>query len=752
MSVTTRPPAGAVRRPVPPSRIRLASPRRALALPSWGLGGLLAAAVVYAVFADGATTLPEEARLQVGIAATALAALSVLLLGRGLRLAAPRAAYAGLALLAGFAAWSGLSLDWSIAPSDTWTELNRAIAYALVAGLALLVGASLKNAVERTALGYLAIASAVAVYALGGKVFPWLNVPGVFDLNHAGDLSRLRAPLGYWNALALVCVLAGPVAVRLAADVRRRLRARAAGVVALQALLVTIVLTYSRGGIIVLAIALALLAAAGPDRARLLAATALGAIAAAPALFVALGRDDLTTDGLSVAARTDDGFLFLAALLLGAVTALLLGNLFLRGEREIQVTERARLVARQALAAGAIAVLVGAVAGLAVSDRGLTGTISHEFDQFKTAKRGPPTDPARILDTNSGNRWVWWNEAAGAWWDRPLAGHGAGSFPSLHLLYRKDLLDVKQAHSVPLQLLAETGLVGALLALGGAGLLGAAAFTRIRRAPAAERLYAVPLATAVAAWGLHMWFDWDLDIPGVTLPLLVFLGVLAARPPGRGGVELPSGGPAAATTASVPQRSLALGLGALGACAIAVSALVPSLASDRADAALAKAAPGTPKALAAAAKDAEVAKRLDPLSVDALFAEVNVAERGQRFARVSQLLAEAADRDPRNPRVWLRVASVDHLIGDQPGVDRAVAQLLRLNPRFPFPLALVLVRTDPTASATATGTPLPKAPARPQRPRAFAFPPTAPGQPPGGPAQPAPVTPSVPGVTTPPPG
>jgi hypothetical protein len=260
-------------------------------------------------------------------------------------------------------------------------------------------------------------------------------------------------------------------------------------------------------------------------------------------------------------------------------------------------------------------------------------------------------------------------------------------------------------------------------------------------------MYSTALGVAVVAWAIHMWFDWDFDIPGVTLPLLVFLGVLAARPAGAGGVELPPAGPAAAAGASVAGRSLALGLGAVAACAIALSALLPSLAHDRTDRALSEAAAGHPKGLAAAAKDAEVARRLNPLSVDPLFAEASVAERGQRFARISRLLADAADREPRNPAVWLRLAGFADLLGDRPAVDRYLRDFLVVNPHYRLTPVLILVLTDASASASATGTPLPQAPARvaPRpAPRAFAFPPAAPGQPPLPAAPPA--------TTVPPPG
>ncbi len=102
----------------------------------------------------------------------------------------------------------------------------------------------------------------------------------------------------------------------------------------------------------------------------------------------------------------------------------------------------------------------------------MTGTIEHQWDDFTSVKQDDQSDPGRVLRSNSGNRWVWWREAAGAFSDEPLKGWGAGSFPLVHRRYRENDLPVRQAHSVPLQFLAETGFVGALLALGGLGLLG----------------------------------------------------------------------------------------------------------------------------------------------------------------------------------------------------------------------------------------------------------------------------------------
>ncbi len=136
----------------------------------------------------------------------------------------------------------------------------------------------------------------------------------------------------------------------------------------------------------------------------------------------------------------------------------------------------------------AVAVPVAVVGALALSERGIGGTVSDQVDEFTEVKFDRQNDPARVLRTNSGNRWIWWEEAAGSFADRPFVGHGAGSFPLAHRIYRDNALDVRNAHSVPLEFLSETGVIGALLALGGLGLLGAAAVRTARaRPPGRER-------------------------------------------------------------------------------------------------------------------------------------------------------------------------------------------------------------------------------------------------------------------------
>src|SRR5919201_2354057 len=112
----------------PPVAAEAPRPRAATAL----LVALIAA-TAYAAFADGAVGLPRESRLQVGIALVAAVAAAAWLWDGGLRLRAPAAAWTGIGLLVCFAVWTGISLAWSVAPDRTWEELNRAVAYLLVA-------------------------------------------------------------------------------------------------------------------------------------------------------------------------------------------------------------------------------------------------------------------------------------------------------------------------------------------------------------------------------------------------------------------------------------------------------------------------------------------------------------------------------------------------------------------------------------------------------------------------------------------
>ena len=652
---------------------------------SWALAAALAVVVVYAAAADGAIEIPQETRLQIGVALVSLFTLAGLLFGTELRFTPDRRAGAGLWLLAGFTVWSALSLIWSIAPDEAWLEANRAVAYTLLVFLGMVLGSSLPRAAERVAIGFLGIATAIALYAVAGKV-----LPTVFD--HATDLSRLRAPLFYWNALAIFLVFAVPVAIQVAADRRLSNARRLAGMLALLPLLLAIALTYSRGGIIALFIAVGVQFAFSRERLRLFLVFLTGAVAITPALVVSGIRDDLTENGLDASTIADDGALLGVVLLLGALFAVAVGRLLIRAGDGPRLGRRGVLAARRAAVLAGVAAVVAAVV---LTASGWTG---DQVESFTETHYEPAQDQERLIQTSSGNRWVWWEEAAGAAWDEPLTGHGAGSFPLLHLAYRDNDLEVRQVHSVPLEFLAETGVVGAVLGLGGLALLLIAAIARTRWRVGSDRAYAAALTAAVVAFGFHVFFDWDWDIPGVMVPVLIFLGVLGAMPPeDRPPRERSYGG-----------RGLLLAGAGLALAAICISAALPALARDESDEALQLSASDDPAELRDAAEKAELASKLDPFAVDPLFAAAAVArQRGQDRLAVRHLI-DAVDRQPENPRAWLRLTGYQLRLGDVAAALESRENAAKLDPRSPLSLVAASVANyDEGASATAVGTPLP---------------------------------------------
>ncbi len=706
-SATQAPPAAAA--PAPAAASSTGEPRRNAS----ALLIALVAACAYAAFAHGAVGLPEETRLEVGLAAVSIWAATLWLGGGGLSIRAGRLGWWGLALLAAFAAWCALTLIWSVAPDRTWQATNRAIAYTLAIALAIAAGASAPRAVERFAVGWLVVATAVATYALGGKLFPGINVSGLFDLNHTADVARLRAPLEYWNALALVCVMAIPVAVRIATDATRSGPWRLAALAALFELMTVLGMTYSRGGILAFATTLIVITALGGRRLQGLAALALAGAAIAPVLTIAFTRTGLKANGVALSQRIVDGRALFAMTVICLILLLVAAWYLLRLESRVHWRpEYSRRIWAGLAAVAACGALVGLI--LMVSARGgPKGVVERTVDSFTDTRSDEVFDPVRLVSTNSGNRWVWWKEAAGAWSDRPLRGWGAGSFPVTHRYYRRDQLSVAQPHNVPLQFLAETGLVGFVLAMGAILALLAAALARVWSAPQGRgRDLGVALFAGALAWLVHGIVDWDWDIPGVTVPALIFLGLLVARPGGA-----PRRRPAAlfhdpeSANRGIGGRSLAMGVTALALCAYGASAILPAWSDSKTSAAQeAIGAEPDPAALERAATQAELAARLDPLTVRPLFVGASIAAGRGRLLDARKLLLDAADRQPGNPEVWLRLATLALQLADRDGMVRASQRLIELDPVSGTARVLAIraqaFLTPPSASATATGTPL----------------------------------------------
>jgi hypothetical protein len=624
--------------------------------------------VLYAAFDHGAVALSVDTRIEVALAAiAALAAGAWLALGT-LRFSASRSVVAGTALLAALACWCGVTVLWSVAPDQTWIELNRALAYVIVLCLAVAVGASYERGVPLVANGFLAIALAVTLYALGQKLFPGLRVPGLFNLNQTEQIPRLQEPLGYWNALALLVAMAVPIALARATDSTRSRPGRLAAGCVTQLMLLTIGLTFSRGGLIALALAVAVAVAAAPNRLRSLLWLAAAVVATIPPLAFGLASHTLTTAGASLPSREGAGAV-LAGILLASLAGLVAaGRRLLMVEGRLHIAPATARAIRRAAPGAVLALLLCAAVTLA-----LTGTISHAWNGFISTRQISNYNPNRLLTTAS-NRWVWWKEAADAFSARPAGGWGAGSFGVVHLLYRRNTLPVQQPHSVPLQFLAETGVIGALLGLAAFAFLMYAAAVSVRRfRPGPERALAAGLLGAAAAYAVHSLYDWDWNIPAVTLPALLFIGVLVGsrHPRRQPQIDAPGRGARVAALVGIT----------VWLCAFALSAVLPSLASSEASSAMVAASSTAPGALSAAQSSAALATSLDPLADAGLRAEATIAVHRTQLSRAREYLREAVAREPSDGLAWTELAQVDGFLGNSSEAALAGRRVIALDPQ-----------------------------------------------------------------------
>ena len=92
-------------------------------------------------------------------------------------------------------------------------------------------------------------------------------------------------------------------------------------------------------------------------------------------------------------------------------------------------------------------------------------------------------DPGRLTELCANNRPAWWGDAVEVFRDHPLGGSGALTYEIARKRVRDDGTPVLEPHSVPLQLLADLGVVGLAL---GAAFVGALV-VGIRRASEAAR-------------------------------------------------------------------------------------------------------------------------------------------------------------------------------------------------------------------------------------------------------------------------
>ena len=363
-----------------------------------------------------------------------------------------------VALLIAFTALSGLSVVWSVQPDVSWQDAGRLLAYSGVFGAAV---ALVRLAPDRwpAILGGLTLAATIVCsYALATKVFPGRLAPAV-------TYARLEEPYGYWNAIGLTAAMGAIGCMWLGARRAGHALLSALAYPAMGVMGVTLMLAYSRGALVALAIGVALWLCIVPLRLRGAAVLMVGGLGAGAVVVWDFSRHALTTDNIPLAQRATAGHQ-LGVLLVVMVLLLTLAGVaigFLWGRRPLSRTTRTRagaiLLALIALA------LVGLAGALAHSHRGFTGSISHTVDTLTNPNaKVPPNSPGRLTAVAS-VRARYWKQALQVFDAHPTLGAGAAGYETASLRYRTVLLEVKHAHGFAVQTLADLGAVGLALAL-----------------------------------------------------------------------------------------------------------------------------------------------------------------------------------------------------------------------------------------------------------------------------------------------
>ena len=648
----------------------------------WVYAGLLGAALAWvAVKANGGLRIDDTTVVEivVDLAVGVVAALAVLVVPATRRMLPGTTAAAFFAL---FVITTAVSTVWSVVPDQSWIEANRLVTYLAVFVIGMCF---VRLAPHRwtVVLGGITVACvAVSAWALMHKVFPaWLEPDEIY--------ARLRESFGYWNAVGLMAALGVPGCLWLGARRAGHAAFNALAYPATGLLLVVVLLAYSRGALLALAVGCAFWFGFVPLRLRGFAVLATGAVGAILVIAWAFGQGALSDDKVPLSLRDQAGHqlgilvFFMAVALLAAGLAVS----FWASHRSPSTLFRRR--AGLAILVVLALVPVAAAGGLATSQRGLGGSISHAWDTLTNPDaKLPSNDPSRLTAVGS-VRARYWNDAFKIGSDHPWFGVGAGGYDTARLHYRNDDLEVAHAHGYVVQTLADRGLIG--LALSFAALvalaLAVSQATGLHRGGAElrttpERVGLLTLTTVVIVFGVHSFVDWTWFVPGVAFPALLAGGWLA----GRGALGLPPRIPtrmlARARDGLDDRVRLTAAVGAIGLAACAAwAAWQPQRSIDAGDQALA-AITANPPQIAKARELVRNAHQRDPVAVDPYFDQSVIETKAGNLPGARTALERAVRLQPANPSTWLALANFQLTELHNPtAAKKTLAAALYLDPR-----------------------------------------------------------------------
>ena len=582
--------------------------------------GLIAATGLGSTLLDRGSIAAEDWLRWAILAALVVCAAA---LGGGL-VRTSRAALAAGAALFGLAVWDAASIAWAPLPALARDESLLVCLYLLCFAVPAL---TLRTERDRlAAIG--CVAAGAALVAVGTGLRLWLDPD--FDSFFGG---RLAFPISYANGQAAVFLVGFWPAIAAAGSRTLPVAVRALAAAAASATAGGWVLTQSKGGGIALGVSLLVVLALSPVRLRLLPPLLIVGV---PLVLAGAPLTEPYRDSTTVAIR-NAGLALLAAAAASAVA----GFAYALLDRRLELTATAQKRIGQFALAATVATLIAGSAVVLAADPGPRERGARAWDRFKQ----PAAEVGSThFESLGSNRYDFWRVALRESRASPVTGAGSRSFGTVYLRERTSAETPARTHSLPLEALLETGLVGLLL-------LGAAVGVPLLvAARAAATMSGVAVLGAAVYWLVHASGDWIWTLPSAGIPFFLLLGVAVAG----------------------HERSLSARSARGAAVAAALLALAvftpPWLSARLSNDALSK---GDTEQLGLAA-------RLDPLSPRPYFLRSILA---RTHSEAVEALEEAVARAPSAPE--LRVALSEALLAA--GRPRLAAEELRyahsLDPR-----------------------------------------------------------------------
>ncbi len=595
----------------------------------------------------------------------------------------PRPATLALVFFAAYVGWSYLSMTWASTPGWALEGSNRALLYALVFALFVLLPWRADAAL-----------ALLTTYALAIGVIAIVLLLRFASHDHLGALvidGRLAAPTGYFNSTVALFMVAALLGTVLAT--RRELPGIIRGLLigTASASLQLCVMGQSRGWLFTLPAVLLITCLVVRDRLRVAAAAVMPVAAVLIPVHQLLG---VFHDHSGVALNQAASSAGRTALLL-CVAAMVLGTLIAWGEtlkapRSISRAARIRL----GTAVAAITILLCATGALAATHGDPVSFVKRQWHGF-IHPSSASSATTHFVSVGTG-RYDFWRIGLDATARHPLGGLGQDNFADYYVPRRRTYEEPKWTHSLELRLLVHTGIVGTVLFVlfMGAALTGAVA--AVRRGPAQARGVAAAALLPLVVWLVHGSVDWFWEVPALSGPALGFLGMsVALGVRDRARAEERESDTSASEGA---RRRSAAGIGRwlgplAGAVAVAAAACVlgfPYLSVRE----VSRATDIRSRNPLAALSMLKTAADLNPLAPEPTRLAGLIALTTGRFNEAQQRFNETIARQPGGWFGWLGAGLTASTLGNVDAAAHDFQTAVRINPREEtVQIALERVRT-----------------------------------------------------------